>query len=241
MATTRPLEVNQVQVYVANNELLNKVMTAPVIYVRQNPKCCLCPDTYKVYIHSAIISDGNFDILKDPLFDVVDDACACCCASYSVLKFYSPLDNSMQYNMAFPGCCEDCCKCKETKCCDCHHYGVPLFGSYGANQDSRFGHYARKFCGNCACCSALNSDLWEFFGKMNEPRFEVQVDCCQSFNPCMNLYPLTYHIKNGEQEIGTVTRSPRGCCGTYTYEIQFPSGLTLEDRLLLIAFCCKRN
>lgn len=244
MTTTRPLDAVQPVVYVANNDLLNKVMTAPVIYVRQDPKCACCPETYKVYIHTAVIGDGNFEVLKDLLFRVVDDACCKCSETCSVLKFYSPVEDIVQYNIAYPGCCENCCKdCCKKKCCDCncYSYGMPLFGSYGDTQSSRFGHYARRFCGDCCCCSYLNSDQWEFFGNALDSRYYIEVDCCQSFSPCMNLYPLNFHIKSGEQIIGNVIRSPKGCCGTYTYEIQFPTGLTLEDRLLLIAFCCKQN
>ena len=240
--SARNLEVNQVQVYGANNQLLYKLMSAPVVYVRQDPKCSLCPQTYKVYIHTAVIGDGNFEVLKDPLFSVIDEACCLFCESCTTLNFYSVLDNTIQYNVSYKKCCDECCKCKETKCCDCNctAYGPSLFGSYGANQDSRFGRFTQRFCGNCCCCSYLNSDEYEFFGKMDESRFVVKVDCCQSFSCCMHLYPLYYHILNGDQLIGNVIRSPRGCCGTYTYEIQFPAGLTLEDRLLLVAFCCKR-
>ena len=69
MSTQRPININE-GVPVAtvpvttNDQILLKVMSAPVVYVRQDPKCSLCPDTYKVYIHTAVISDGNFDILK---------------------------------------------------------------------------------------------------------------------------------------------------------------------------------
>ena len=252
MATTRPLDTNQPVLYVPNNDLLNKVMTSPVIYVRQNPKCALCPDTYNVYIHTAVIGDGNFEVLKDLLFRVVDDACCKFSESCSVLKFYSSADDTILYNVAYPGCCEDCCKdccsCKseKSKCCDCkcnncYTYGAPLHASYGDNQSSRFGHYARRFCGDCCCCSYLNSNQWEFFDNSSNSRYYIEMDCSQSFSPCMNLYPLNFHIRSGEQIIGNVIRSPRGCCGTYTFEIQFPTGLSLEDRLLLIAFCCKQN
>lgn len=243
--TTRPVEVNQAQVYVANNEILNKVMAAPVVYVRQDPKCSFCPDTHKVYIHTAVIGDGNFEVLKDPIFNVIDEACSCCCTTCSGINFYSPIDNTVQYNIAFPQCCDDCCKGGErTKCCEnccnCVKYGPAIYGSYGSTVDNKFGHYARRYWGCCSCCTTLNAIRFEFFGKMGESRFIVEVDCCDSFRPCMNLYPLHFHILNGEQKIGTITRSPRGCCGTYTYEIEFPAGLTLEDRLLLIGFCCKR-
>ena len=59
MSTQRPINANQgVAVAVApNDQVLLKVMSAPVIYVRQDPKCSLCPDTYKVYIHTAVIGD----------------------------------------------------------------------------------------------------------------------------------------------------------------------------------------
>ena len=100
----------------------------------------------------------------------------------------------------------------------------------------RFGYYMRRY----GCCWKLSPNEWEFFGKGGDSRYRVQVECCASFNPCIQMYPLKLYIKRGDSEIGTVIRSPRGCCGTYTFEIQFPSGLTLEDRLLLIAFCCKR-
>ena len=85
MSTQRPINANQgVAVAVApNDQVLLKVMSAPVIYVRQDPKCSLCPDTYKVYIHTAVIGDGNFDVLKDPLFNVVDDTCCICCKGCS--------------------------------------------------------------------------------------------------------------------------------------------------------------
>ena len=240
MSTQRPININE-GVPVAtvpvttNDQVLLKVMSAPVVYVRQDPKCSLCPDTYKVYIHTAVISDGNFDILKDPLFNAVDDTCCICCKGCSILNFYSPLDNTIiHYNMTLPKCCEQCCR--EQKCCSCVKYGVPLNGSYGATADLRFGYYARRY----GCCSTCSTDTWEFFGKMGESRFLVEVECCQAFNPCMHLCPLRLHIKTGDTEVGTIIRSPRGCCGTYTFEIQFPSSFTLEDRLLLIAFCCKR-
>ena len=239
MTTERPIETNQAVVYnnvtAPNDQILLKVMSAPVIYVREDPKCCFCPQTYKVYIHAQAISDGNFDILKDPLFNVVDDACCLCCTLCSVLNFYSPLDNStIHYNMTLPKCCEKCCP---DKCCACVRYGAPMNGSYGPTHDLRFGYYAQRYC---CCCSCCGSPTWEFFGKMGESRFMVEEECCQASNPCNHCCPLRFHIKNGGADIGTVIRSPRSCCGTYTYEIQFPSGFTLEDRLLLIAFCCKR-
>ena len=149
MSTQRPININE-GVPVAtvpvttNDQILLKVMSAPVVYVRQDPKCSLCPDTYKVYIHTAVISDGNFDILKDPLFNAVDDTCCICCKGCSILNFYSPLDNTtIHYNMTLPKCCEQCCR--EQKCCSCVKYGVPLNGSYGATADLRFGYYARRY------------------------------------------------------------------------------------------------
>ena len=244
MSSERPIGKNQAMVYnnapvAPNDQILLKVMTAPVIYVRQNPKCSLCPQTYTIYINSAVIADLNFDILKDPLFNAVDEACCLCCSGCSTLNFYSPLDlSTIHYNITLPTCCEQCCKdcCKKKACCDCVDYGVPLNGSYGASADMRFGYYARRIA-CCSCCSFC----WEFFGRMGESRFMVELSCCQANNPCAHLYPLKFFIKKGEAEIGTVIRNPRGCCGTFTYEIQFPSEFTLEDRLLLIAFCCKRE
>lgn len=244
MTTERPIDTNQAVVYnnvavAPNDQVLTKVMSAPVIYVREDPKCCFCPQTYKVYIHAEAISDGNFDILKDPLFNVVDDACCTYCTPCSVLNFISPLDNTtIHYNASFPKCCEQCCpeKCCPEKCCACVRYGVPMRGSYGATLDMRFGHYARRYC----CCTCCGAPTWEFFGKLGESRFLVEMECCQAFNPCNYCCPLKFHIKNGDADIGTVIRSPRSCCGTYSYEIIFPSSFTLEDRLLLIAFCCKR-
>lgn len=228
----------------ANYDLLNKLMTAPVMYVQQDPKCSCCPDTFKVYIHAALITDKNFALLKDPLFNVVDDTCCKCSESCSQLNFHSAMDNSIQYNVAPMTCCERCCAeccaecCKPKKCCDCScvSYGPPLFASFGNTQNFRFGRYSRRY----ALCSCCESWAWEFFGKMGDSRYIVEVDCCESFNPCINNYPLHFHIKYKDQRIGVVTRSPMSCCGTFTYEIQFPNGLTLEDRLLLIAFCCKQ-
>ena len=228
-----------------DDQSIIKVMTAPVVYVRENPKCCFCPDTYKVYIHSAVISDGNFDILRDPLFDAVDIACCACFQPCSALNFLSPADPTLvHYNIRFPTCCEqlcarccnfkDCCKCSCD--CSCISYQNPLYASYGATSSRRFGYYARR-----VHCCALCSTKWEFFGKMDDSRYIVEVDCCQAKNPCNHCYPLNFYIKRENVEIGKVIRSPRSCCGTYTYEIQFPSGLSLEDRLLLIAFCCKRG
>ena len=244
--TNPDLTYNNIQTD-SNDQILNKVMSAPVIYVRQDPQCGLCPDTYKVYIHSTVISDGNFDILKDPLFHAVDEACCLCEESCSVLNFYSPFDKRIiYYNVAPPKCCEgfcgNCCKgfcgkcCKSESCCSCVKYGKPLFASYGPTSNLRFGFYMRRY----GCCWKLSPNEWEIFGKGGDSRYTVQVECCASFNPCIQFCPLKLYIKKGGSEIGTIIRSPRGCCNCYTYEIQFPSGFTLEDRLLLIAFCCKR-
>ena len=224
-----------------NDQILNKVMTAPVIYVRQDPQCGLCPNTYKVYIHTAVIRDGNFGILKDPLFNAVDEACCFCEESCSVLNFYSPINKKIiHYNVTPPNCCGifcgNCCAPKKCCSCSCIKYGPPLFASYGPTSDARFGYYMRRY----GCCWKLSPDEWEFFGKGGVSRFRVQVECCASFNPCIQYCDLKFYIKKGDSEIGTVMRSPRGCCGSYTYEILFPSVFTLEDRLLLIAFCCKR-
>ena len=244
--TNHDLSYNNIQTDL-NEQILNKVMTAPVIYVRQDPQCCLCPDTFKVYINACVIKDGNYDILKDPLFHVVDEACCLCEESCSSLNFYSPFDRKViYYNVTPPSCCEglcgNCCEgscgncCKWKKCCSCVEYGVPLYTSYGSTSNLRFGYYMRRY----GCCWKLSPNEWEFFGKGGDSRYRVQVECWASFNPCIQMYPLKLYIKRGDSEIGTVIRSPRGCCGTYTYEILFPTGFTLEDRLLLIAFCCKR-
>ena len=69
MSSERPIGTNPAIVYnnapvAPNDQILLKVMTAPVIYVRQNPKCFLCPQTYTIYINSAVIADLNFDILN---------------------------------------------------------------------------------------------------------------------------------------------------------------------------------
>ena len=234
--TNPDLTYNNIQTD-SNDQILNKVMSAPVIYVRQDPQCGLCPDTYKVYIRSSVISDGNFDILKDPLFHAVDEACCLCEESCSTLNFYSPVDKRIiHYNVTLPKCCELFCDrcCKSEKCCV--KYGDPLHASYGPNSNLRFGYYRRRY----GCCWKLSPDEWEFFGKGGESKYKVEVECCASFNPCIQFCPLKLYIKKGGSEIGTIIRSPRGCCNCYTYEIQFPSGFTLEDRLLLIALCCKR-
>lgn len=228
-----------------NPELFSKIMNSPVVYIREDPKCCLCPETYKVYIYSAVITDQQYDVLKDLVFSVVDDACSVCCESCSHLNFYGPSGTDLQFFVAFPGCLEDCCKdcCKCGGCCQCNcvQYGQPLRGYYGNTRDNFFGWYAKRFCGLCSPFQYCNSDTYEFFGKMQDSRLLLKVNCWESFNPCINCYPLHFHLFKGQQDYGVITRSPRGCCGTFTYEIQFPPGLTLEERLLLIAFCCKRT
>ena len=216
-----------------NDEILNKVMTAPVIYVREDGGCFLCPPSYKVYIHSEVISDGNFDILKDPLFNVEDDAKCCLFLSCSTLKFISPSDNNtIHYNLTLPKCIESCCP---EKCFSCPRYGPHCNGSYGATPDMKFGYYAQRYY-LCSCCG---TPTWEFFIK-GESKFTVEMECFKAFIPCNQLCELKFQIKNGASELGTIIRHPKGLCGTFTYQIQFPSEFTLEERLLLIAFCCKR-
>ena len=107
MTTERPVDTNQAVVYnnvavAPNDQILTKVMSAPVIYVREDPKCCFCPQTYKVYIHAEAISDGNFDILKDPLFNVVDDACLLwiILPFIIMLPFQNVVNNVAQKNVA---------------------------------------------------------------------------------------------------------------------------------------------
>jgi hypothetical protein len=39
--------------------------------------------------------------------------------------------------------------------------------------------------------------------------------------------------------LGQLSRSPKCLCSWYTYEIQFPTDPTVEDRLMMIALCCK--
>jgi len=222
-----------------NRDLLAKLQNTPYVYVRENLCFVCCTKSFDVFTAPMVVT--NFGELSELLYTVKDE-CPCdhIFQSCAKLNFYAP-DNSQQLWFTYPGCCENLlccklCKCKcECKCDPCHNYSEPLIGYYGNTKDVTLGHYRRQYCCVALCCQPT----WILYDKTNNESLKVRLSCYDHINPCSKYCKINFEILRGEQTIGQLTRNPRCICNGFTYEIQFPANTSVEDRLLLIALCCK--
>lgn len=213
-----------------NRNLLNKLEKAPYVYIRENLCFGCCIKSFSVYTAKE---------LGELLYTVKDEGCCnVFFKSCAKLCFYDP-KNSAQFLFTYPDCCQNFCLCKCCKCdckCDiCHAYSEPLVGYYGNTKDITLGQYRRQYC----CLSCCSAPTWIFYNKLGEITLKVKLSCCDYANPCFAFCKLFFDIYQGGQILGQFSRSPRCFCSGYTYEIQFPADITVEDRLMLIALCCK--
>jgi hypothetical protein len=227
-----------------NRDLLGKLQATPYVYIRENLCLGCCTSSFSVYTAGMVVQ--NYGELSELLYTVKDENCFdICIPSCARLVFYSP-DNTQQVWFTYPDCCETCflcklCKCDCKDCCKCgcpemcYRYSPPLIGYYGNTKDVRVGQVRRQYF----CIPFCFPPTWTIYNKSDEETLKVKLSCYDNINPFSRFCKIFFDIYRGEQILGQLSRSPKCLCSGYTYEIQFPTDTTVEDRLMMIALCCK--
>lgn len=220
-------------------DLYNKLVSSPYAYVHVK-ECCfnLCP-CYQikcdVYASNQKIEGNDFN---DLIFRVDREICCTYCQRCAKIRVYPPNSDNQLLFYTYP----NCCLCVKTCCnCSCYSYGDPLLGYFGDDMNNTFGNFRRKFCGCIRFLEICNPDRYEFYGRTGETRFELVLDCLTYCNPAKSCYPIVYNIIKDSNAIGKVTFRPLCCCKPIIAEIEFPPNFNLDDRLLLVGFCCSAN
>lgn len=233
-----------------NREILSDLKGTQYCYIRENLCCGCCTKSFDVYIATNPVL--NYGELNKRIYNVKEEGCCDCSVcrnNCTRLSFYAGNDNSYQLWFTYPKCCDcsDCCNCYclccrcDCKCkcdcnCDCNTYSEPLIGYYGNTTDISFGQYRRQFYCWALCCAPT----WIFYNTSNQDNnLKVKLTCYDYINPCSGCCKLNFDILRGENVIGHLTRSPACFCSGFVYEIVFPTDTTIEERLMLIALCCK--